>query len=61
MKRSMLKWLQGALIAPILVNTQNSTPAPGASATTSYRPLFTVPNEATNGANLLPNIEDPQV
>ena len=62
-----LKWLQSALLVSILVNlvnlvnAQTSTPAAGASATTSYRPLFTVPTEATVGANLLPNIEDPQV
>jgi alpha-glucosidase len=28
--------------------------------TTSFRPIFTVPSEADNGANLLPNINDPQ-
>ena len=56
-----LKTLLGTLLVPILVGAQRSTLEPTASATTSDRPLFTVPTEATVGANLLPNIEDPQV
>lgn len=37
-----------------------SSVAPGATATTSHKPQFTVPAEADEGANLLPNILDPQ-
>lgn len=29
------------------------------SGTTSFRPIFTVPSDADNGASLLPNIKDP--
>ena len=61
MAPSLSGWLQTFLLLPILVDTQTSTPAPGASATTSYRPEFTVPDAATHGATLLANIDDSQV
>lgn len=61
MTRTFVKWLQAALLAPILPHAQSSVQTLGASPTTSYRPLFTVPADATVGANLLANIEDPQV
>ena len=61
MAPSLSSWLQTVLIVPILVKAQTSTPTPGASATTSYRPEFTVPDAATHGATLLANIDDPEV
>ena len=61
MAPSVPKWLQSALLAPLLVKAQTLTPAAGTSATTSYRPQFTVPDAATHGATLIANIDDPQV
>lgn len=47
------------LVAPTLIFAQSSSASPGASRTTSYAPQFTVPETADLGANLLPNILNP--
>ena len=55
-----LKWLQSVLLlAPLAVDAQTSATA-GASPTTTFRPIFTVPATADIGRELLPNIQDPQ-
>lgn len=42
-------------------STSTSTAGDGASAiATSFKPVFTVPTDADNGASLLPNILDPE-
>ena len=46
-------------MVPSLVSAQSSSASPGASRTTSYLPQFTVPESADIGANLLPNIYNP--
>jgi alpha-glucosidase len=57
MPPSLLKWLQSILIlAPLAVDAQSS----GASPSTSFRPIFTVPASADFGETLLPNIQDSQ-
>ncbi len=54
-----LKWLQAVLVlAPLAVDAQSSAAA-GASPTTSFRPIFTVPAGADIGQTLIPNIQDP--
>jgi alpha-glucosidase len=60
MALTALKWLQYMLfLAPLAVEAQSSAAA-GASPTTSFRPIFTVPTSATLGQTLLPNIQDPE-
>lgn len=45
-----------------ITSADQPTPAvrPGHVATTSFRPIFTVPAAADNGANVIPNIRDPE-
>ena len=47
------------LLAPSVITAQSSSAAPGSSRTTSYAPQFTGPESADIGANLLPNIYNP--
>jgi alpha-glucosidase len=47
------------LLVPLAANAQPSAVA-GASPTTSFRPIFTVPTSADVGKTLIPNIQDPQ-
>jgi hypothetical protein len=42
-----------------IIATGSATIAPSGSATTTFRPIFTVPAAADDGATLLPNILDP--
>lgn len=48
------------LVAAFAVNAQSSSAAAGASPTTSFRPIPTVPASADVGFELLPNIQDPR-
>jgi alpha-glucosidase len=59
MKRPFLQWAQHLLLTTPYITAQ-TIPVPGSPATTSFRPLPTLPIEATLGANLLPNVLDPQ-
>jgi len=40
--------------------SQSSTTNSVASTTTSFRPIFTVPADAQNSVNVIPNIQDPE-
>lgn len=47
MALSLKRVLQGMLLAPLAVAAKSSTAHKASSTTTSYRPLFTVPDAAT--------------
>jgi hypothetical protein len=47
MAPSLRTLLQGVLLVPLTVTAQSSTAHTASLTSTSYRPLFTVPNEAT--------------
>ena len=64
---SPLSWFNIFLYFTILLSkvtyaqtTTGSVAVSSSDTTTSYRPIFTVPTAAGNGANVLPNIYDPQ-
>lgn len=64
---SPLSWFNIFLYWTILLgkityaqNSSGSSAVAGSGTTTSYRPIFTVPADADNGATVLPNIYDPQ-
>jgi alpha-glucosidase len=60
MAPSALKWLQSLLLLAPLTAYAQSSAATGASATTSFRAIFTVPSNADVGKTLIANIDDPQ-
>ena len=51
--------LVGATSATAIPTAGSATVAPSGTATTAFRPIFTVPGAADDGATLLPNIYDP--
>ena len=51
--------LIGATSATAIPSAGSATIAPSGTATTAFRPIFTVPGAADTGATLLPNIYDP--
>ncbi|SLM35122.1 glycoside hydrolase family 31 protein [Lasallia pustulata] len=64
---SPLSWFNIFLYLTILLSkvtyaqtSSGSATASDSNTTTSYRPIFTVPSSADNGANLLPNVYDSQ-
>ena len=55
-----MRWFQSLLMLPLLASAQSHTASSHATATTSYRALYTPPEAVDVGANLLATIDNPK-